>query len=442
MTTQLEQCTSTILDSIAEGVFTVDKDWHITTFNRAAEEIIGISHNEAIGRICRDVFHSSICDAQCALRESIEHNKQITRSIYIINVDGERIPIKISATPLKDIKGNIIGGVETFINLSEIITLRKELYNKYSFSDIISKNKQMQNIFAILPDLAESDSTVLIEGDSGTGKELIALALHNLSRRKDKPCIIVNCAALPDTLLESELFGYKKGAFTDAYQDKLGRFALAEGGTIFLDEIGDVSPALQVHLLRVLQEKTYEPLGSTKSLKADVRIITATNKRLKDLMEQGKFREDLYYRLNVIRLYLPPLKERPEDIPLLIEHFVHKFRDLKGKNIIGISDEALIILMQYDFPGNIRELENIIEYSFILCKSDLIEPQHLPEKFRPYKENNLSISTIKTLAEIEKQAIYNALVRNNWKRMATAKELNIDKGTLRRKILKYNLSIE
>lgn len=426
--------TEIILDSIADGVFTVDCDWKITSFNKSAEEITGVAKEEALGRICRDVFHSNICDGQCVLKQSIKENRPIrNKSIYIVNAKGEQVPITISAAPLKNENGEIIGGVETFRDVSEIIELRKELEKKYHFQDIISKSDAIQKIFRILPDIAISDSTVLICGESGTGKELFAQAIHNLSNRATKPLITVNCGALPDTLLESELFGYKAGAFTDAKRDKPGRFALADGGTIFLDEIGDVSPALQVRLLRVLQEKTYEPLGSTESLKSDVRIIAATNKNLEEMVEKGLFRRDLYYRLNVVSITLPALRERKEDIPLLINHFIDHFNKLKNKKIEGVSDEVLTVLMNYDFPGNIRELENIIEYSFILCHGKTIHINHLPERLTSkFKKESQKITPGMTLAEIEKRAIEQALARNNWKKMATARELNIDRGTLRR----------
>ncbi len=436
-----EDYQNVILDSIADGVFTVDCDWRITLFNQAAEFITGVPRDEALGNTCRDVFHSNFCDSNCVLKQSIQNNKPITnKSIYIINARGEEVPISISAAPLKDSKGKIIGGVETFRDLTEVTELRKELEKKFSFQDIISKSRAMQKIFDILPDIAISDSTVLIQGDSGTGKELFVRAIHQLSQRKKNPLIVVNSGALPDSLLESELFGYKAGAFTDAKKDKPGRFAMAEGGTIFLDEIGDISPALQVRLLRVLQEKTYEPLGATESVKADVRIIAATNKNLEKLVTDGLFREDLYYRVNVVAITLPLLKERKEDIPLLINHFINRFNKLKNKTITGISDEELTILMNYDFPGNIRELENIIEYAFILCRNEIIQMPHLPEQLRAkyIKFSDKSTAGF-TLAAIQKRALEQALIRNNWKRMATARELGIDKGTLRRMIIRLRI---
>jgi len=433
--------TEIILDSVADGVFTVDKEWKITSFNKAAENITGIKRDQAIGCLCQDIFHSNICDGACILRQSIETGKPIVnRSIYIIRPGGDKIPVSISAAPLKDAQGNVVGGVETFRDLTEVTELRKQLHKSYTFQDIISKNAAMQRIFQILPDLAKSHSTVLVLGESGTGKELVARAIHNLSERRAKPMVSVNCGALPDTLLESELFGYKAGAFTDAKKDKPGFFARAEKGTIFLDEIGDISPALQVKLLRVLQERTYEPLGGTSPVKADVRIIAATNRDLELLIREEKFRSDLYYRLNVVQLKLPPLRERKEDIPLLTDCLIQRYNYLKEKEIIGLSPEALSVLMKYDYPGNIRELENIIEYAFIMCKGGLLLPEHLPEKFQNLVPQKMSTGGLGlTLEEAKKQAVMDALKRNNWKHMATCRELGVSKGTLRRMMEKYGI---
>ncbi len=302
----------------------------------------------------------------------------------------------------------------------------------------------MQRIFQIMPEISKSESNVLILGESGTGKELVANAIFNASARNDKPFIVVNCGALPDTLLESELFGYKAGAFTDARKDKIGRFAAAEGGTIFLDEIGDIPHSLQVKLLRVLQQKVYEPLGSNTPIKADVRIIAATNKNLLERVKLGEFRDDLYYRLNVVNIMLPPLRERLEDIPLLLDHFVKKFRAEKQKDIVGVSDEVISLLMKYNYPGNIRELENIIEYGFILCPGGYIQIEHLPETFSEHDKQLDSPPLLAgegmSLEEIEKSAIHHCLLRNKWKKMLTCRELGISKDTLRRKIEKYNLT--
>ncbi|OGL47157.1 MAG: Fis family transcriptional regulator [Candidatus Schekmanbacteria bacterium RBG_13_48_7] len=431
--------TEVILNSIADGVFTVDSNWRVTSFNRAAETITGIPGKEALGKLCREVFRADICETGCILRKTMESgNPIVNQFINIVRADGKKIPISVSTALLKNPDGKVIGAVETFRDLTLVEELRKEITKQHRFEDIISRNHKMQKIFSIIPQLAESDSTVLLEGSSGTGKELFAKAIHNVSHRRNKPFIIVNCGALPDTLLESELFGHKAGAFTDAKWDKPGRFTIAEGGTIFLDEIGDVSPALQVRLLRVLQDKKYEPLGSNQTLKADIRIITATNKQLDSEVTAGRFREDLYYRINVIKITLPDLKERKEDIPLLVEHFIIHFNRLKNKEITGVSDTVMKSFMRHDWPGNIRQLLNCIEHAYILCPRGIIDIRHLPEEFQIKGAASDSINNL-SLRELEKKVIIDALNRNEWKKMTTAKELGIDKNTLRRKILRFNI---
>ncbi|MDQ1238961.1 MAG: hypothetical protein QG577_1146 [Thermodesulfobacteriota bacterium] len=425
-----------ILDSIADGVFTVDDSFVITSFNRAAEKITGVPMGEALGRPCCEVFRAEICEGDCALKQTVRTGKPVVnKAVYIVRSDGRRVPISVSTSMLKNRKGRLVGGVETFRDLSLVDTLRKEVEKSYSFEDIISKNFRMRELFAILPDVAASESTVLVEGESGTGKELMAKAVHKLSGRADGPLIIVNCGAIPDTLLESELFGYKAGAFTDARRDKPGRFTQAHGGTIFLDEIGDITPALQVRLLRFLQDRTFEPLGGTSTIRSNTRVIAATNKNLQALVKSGDFREDLYYRIAVFRISLPPLHERKEDIPLLVEHFVDKLNILKGKDISGISDDALRSLMEYEWPGNIRELENAVEHAFILCHGGLIELRHLPEPLRRLGV----VATIgsgmrETLEEMGVRAIREALARNNGRRTAAARDLGINKTTLWRKL--------
>jgi len=436
-----------ILDSVADGVFTIDTDKNITSFNKAAEKITGVSREgvsreDAIGQKCFDVLHASICQTSCALEKTLKTGKEIIDlPINVLNSKGKTIPVSISTAVLKDKKGKVIGGVETFRDLSSLEELRKEISKQYTFEDIISKDHEIQKIFDVLPDIAESDSTVLIQGASGSGKELFAQAIHNLSHRKDKPYIIVNCGALPDTLLESELFGYVKGAFTDAKKNKPGRFALAEGGTLFLDEVAELSTALQVKLLRVLQQKEYEPLGATRSIKANVRIIAASNKDLSQLLARGTFREDLYYRLNVVKIELTPLSQRREDIPLLADHFIHQFNLKKGKKIIRITDQVLSMFMQYEFPGNVRELENLIEHAFVLCHDSQIKVEHLPKEFvEKFKEEKKSTSkSTDRLKEAEADVIIDVLKRHGGNRSKTAEELGIDKSTLWRKIKKYNI---
>ncbi|MCP4645331.1 MAG: PAS domain-containing protein [bacterium] len=431
-----EQIQNVISDSISDGVFTVDEDWRITTFNRAAAEITGVPSEEAVGKHCCDVFRSSVCEKECALRETLDTGRPvINKAVYIVDARNRRVPISISTGILRDADGKVIGGVETFRDLSLVEELRKELQDKHSFVDIIGRSHAMRQLFDILPQIAESDCAVLIEGESGTGKELVAQAIHELSFRRDNRFVAVNCGALPDTLLESELFGYKAGAFTDARQDKPGRFSLAHGGTLLLDEIGDTSPALQVRLLRALQEGTIEPLGSVESLKVNVRVIAATNKSLATLVHEGALREDLYYRINVVCVRLPALRERREDIPLLIDHFVGKFNRLRGKAIIGVSESAMAALMAHEFPGNVRELENVIEHAFVLCPEGLIDTCHLPSQFQgraqakaPNRWRGM------TLAALENIHITDAMRRHHGNRKAAAGELGINPSTLYRKL--------
>ena len=433
-----------VLNSIADGVFTIDHESRITYMNKAAEQITGFSSKEAIGHFCFDIFRADICQTQCALKKTLQTKKEIINlPATIIKKGGQKIPISISTAVLRDEKGRMIGGVETFRDLSAIEELKKELSRKYTLGDIISKNHQILRIFNILPNIAESDSTVLIQGASGTGKELFAKAIHHLSHRKEKPFIKVNCGALPDTLLESELFGYVKGAFTDAKKDKPGRFALANGGTIFLDEVGDMSPALQVKLLRVLQEKEYEPLGSISPRKTDVRIIAATNKDLSKLVKEGKFRDDLFYRLNVVKIELPPLSQRREDIPLLIDAFIQKFNAKMGKQIMGLTDQALRVLLQYDFPGNVRELENIIEHAFVLCGGSKIDVDCLPKELTIKQDETDSFLSLKEKHPLEKaeaEIVKRTLEKNMGNRVKAAQELGISRATLWRKIKRYGLA--
>ena len=431
----------TVVNNIFDGVFAVDLDYKITFMNKAAERITGYKIEESIGMLCKDVFNTSVCENNCPLRRTIvTRNPIVNIPICMKNKRGERIPISISATLLKNRNGKIIGGVETFRDLGVERQLHKEYEAKYEHENILSRNKEMHEIFEILPTIAKSESTILIEGESGTGKELVAKALHNLSTRKNAPLISINCGALPDSLLESELFGYVAGAFTDAKKDKKGRFALAEKGTLFLDEIGNISQAMQIKLLRVLQEKTFEPLGSSVSFNSDVRIITATNSRLDQLVSEGKFRKDLYYRINVIKITLPPLRDRKEDIPLLVNHFIDQLNRLRQKDISGVSQLALEILMNHDYPGNIRELENIIEHAYVLCKSGIITPRNLPD-YLQVKNAIPAVEVAGTMKEMESLFLIASLKRNNWSRKKTAKEIGVNPSTLYRKIKKLGLKI-
>lgn len=421
-----------VLDCVPDGVFMVDTQWRVTLFNRAAERITGIKRADALGRQCCDVFRASICESACSLKQTMATNRPlVNKVIYIVDARGHRIPISVSTAVLRDARGQAIGGVESFRDLR----LVEELRQQGAFPDLVGRSAAMRQLFDLLPVVAASDSTVLIEGPTGTGKELVARALHQASLRSGHRFVALNCGALPDSLLESELFGYKAGAFTDARKDKPGRFALAEGGTLFLDEIGDISPAMQARLLRVLQEREFEPLGGLEPVRCDVRVLAATNKSLAALVREGRFREDLYYRVNVVRLTLAPLRERREDIPLLVDHFVARLNRLKGKDICGVTDAVLGRLMEYDFPGNVRELENILEHAFVLCPGGLIDLPHLP----PHLRDGPASAPLRppqgiTLAAMQDLLVADALRRHHGNHAAAARELGIHVTTLFRKL--------
>lgn len=445
----LDTFTGAILESISEGVFTVDEDWRITSFNRAAVSITGIPKEHAIGRLCSEVFCSDMCESSCALRKTFKSKKPIiNKTGYIINSAGSKVPISLSTAVLRNKDGEIIGGAETFRDLSEVESLKSELKESYSFGRFITHSPIMSGLIDTAKAVSVSPSTVLITGETGTGKELLARSIHENSLNSSEPFMAINCGALPDTLLESELFGYKKGAFTGAYNNKLGRFSLAGKGTLFLDEIGEISPAMQVRLLRVLQEGTFEPLGSTKTEKSNARIIAATHRDLGEMVANGQFRQDLFYRINVISLEVPPLRDRKEDIPYLMEHFLIKYNQLQNKKIKTIAPEVYSILLDYDWQGNIRELENIVERATVLSTSNEFTKTLLPadllasvdKQKTSDSDMDAQSSGIKSTVELnEKALIIQALQANNYSRTKTAKSLGVHKTTLYRKMIKYSI---
>ena len=431
-----------VLDVVGQGIFTVDREGRITSFNRVAEEITGYSEDEVIGLPCADIFRTEICHEECPLGRAIRSRGRIRgREVEITDRDGRKIPISVDTAPLETRTGRLIGGVEVITDLSPLKGLRRALSDRYRFEDIISKNAEMHRIFSILPLAAESHSTVLITGPSGCGKELVARSIHNHGPRRRRSFVAVNCAALPETLLESELFGYVKGAFTGARTDRPGRIARAEKGTLLIDEVADVPKHLQVKLLRFLQERVYEPLGSTEPIHADVRILAATNRDLPRMVAAGEFREDLYYRLNVLQITLPPLRDRPEDIPLLVRHFIGRFRLETGRPIGGITDDALVALARYAFPGNVRELENIIERAFVICQGEQICLADMPENvFRTTDPRAILPADGGSLEQAGSQAIRAALDRHSGNRTRAAADLGIHRSTLLRKMKRCGLS--
>ena len=427
----------TILESISDGVFTVDGDWRITWFNAAAERITGIPRQEAIGRFCHEVFRSSLCERHCALRETLESGRPVVqRSGYIVNAEGRSIPVTVTTAVLRDQQGKVQGGAELFRDLSELDGLRSELAGRYRMGDMIGRSPAMRRVMELLPAVAESASTVLIRGETGTGKEVAARAIHNLGPRRTGPFVPLNCAALPDTLLEAELFGYRAGAFTGAVKDRPGKVAAAEGGTLFLDEVGDLTAAVQVKLLRLLQDHAYEPLGDHRTRRADVRIIAATHIDLEKAMAEGRFRSDLYYRIHVVPLRMPALRERREDVPLLVEWFVRRFNQIQARHVQGVHPEAMSMLMTYHWPGNVRELENVVERAFVLCREGLIMARHLPGEVRRVGSVDAGPGQpiVQTRRGVEAAAIRACLEKHDWNRGVAARELGIHRSTLFRKM--------
>jgi len=437
-----------ILNSLSEGVCAIGQDGRIHCFNAEAERLTGVAADEALSSPVDVAIPRQCGDVHNLVKAVWESGESVLGvPTQIVNRRGESIPVMVNAAPVQGMDGDQPGIVITFRDNQAIELLRRELRQEFTSGDIVSKDDRIRRMLQILPQVAESDSAVLILGPTGTGKELVARALHEASRRREKPFVAVNCGALPDSLLESELFGYRKGAFTDAKRDKDGRFALAEGGTLFLDEIGDVSLAMQVKLLRVLDQKQYEPLGATGPVEADVRIVAATNRNLAALVEAEDFRADLYFRLNVIEFELPPLAERPGDIPLLVEHFVEVLNAEKGRDIKRVSRAAMTWLLQYHYPGNVRELRNVIERAYVLCQYDEIREDCLPPHLLDPQATGVTAAPHRPAVSLrrlqpgqQRQLITRTLAQHDGHRGRTSEALGIDKSTLWRKMKK--LAIE
>jgi len=434
-----------ILDHLDIGVLTVDRGGYVTLFNSTAESITGFTRGEVIGNSCSKLFGKASSQDLLQFEETITDGRSRSSADGAIKTrQGQFIPMRANYMALKNESGSIVGGLATISDLSLKYQFNSEIKGRYTFYDMVGKDPAIQKIFEIVPVLASSDATILIEGPTGTGKDILAKVIHNVSTRANRPLVKVNCAALPDNLLESEMFGYVKGAFTGAEKDKPGRFQEADGGTIFLDEIGDLPLALQAKLLRVLEDKEFYPLGSRKTTKVDVRIISATNQNLGRLVREKRFREDLFYRLNVMRLELPPLKARGADIPLLISHILKRMSATRDTRVENFTNDAMEVLLNYDYPGNIRELENIIEHALIVCRDKTIERSHLPLALQsgiaaplPVEENR---SFEKEIEFSERTLILDMLRKHNWNKGKTATALSINRTTLWRKMKKYELT--
>ena len=431
-TTLLEQ----VINAIPDAAFVVDAAMRIKAVNQRACDLVGLPRDEVTDARCFEVFDTNLCETGCPLKRAMKGTGPDRGvDVDVLDQDGFEIPTVASAAVLRDADGRMLGGVVILEDLSREREITKKLEGRFTFQDLISQDPKMHELFNLIARVAPTTAPVLIQGESGTGKELVARAIHHLSDRADGPFVALNCGALPDTLLESELFGYKKGAFTDAKRDKPGLFAQADNGTLFLDEIGDLPQSVQVKLLRVLQNGEYIPLGAVRPATSNCRILAATNQDLEDLMQQGRFRQDLFFRLNVISITIPPLRARKRDIPLLAEEFIHRYNNLNAAGVTGLSQAALKVLLDYDFPGNVRELENVIEHACILCGAGQIRVEHLPARIR----RSVPVEGAAALDESEASTIRAALALHHGNREETAQYLGISRSTLWRKMKKYGL---
>lgn len=437
-----ERCRSnleSIFKSVNDAIVTVNNDLNVIEVNQATKNICGITPQEVIGKNFSDI--QTRCHKRClyVLKETLKTNNTIKE--YRVECNHQDRPgqvVLLSSSPLMDRDNRYMGAVLVARDVTRLTGLERELRERHKFHNIIGKSAKMQEIYRLLENLADTETTVLITGESGTGKELVAKALHYEGIRVGNPLISVNCSALTENLLESELFGHIRGAFTGAVKDKTGRFQLAHGGTIFLDEIGSITPRIQLKLLRFLQEREFEKVGDSISIKVDVRVIAATNRDLKKKVRLGEFREDLYYRLNVVEITLPPLRERREDIPILVDHFYNLFRQKFPKDIHSISGEVLTAFMGYSWPGNVRELEHAIEHAFVLCRDRTITIEHLPSQVRKYSKIQYQVSKKNDRNEL--QEILRALTKTDWNKAKAARLLGISRRTIYRKITKHKLT--
>ena len=435
---------SDILDRFPEGVFLVNTRWQVVYFNRMAEEITDFRAEEVVGKFCWDIFRADLCQKDCPMRISMSTGEiLLDREVEITTKHGVKKLILVHTAQLKNSGNIVLGGVETFHHLT-CPELEAEKLETKPFADIVGVSPRMQEIIHSLPVIAASESNVLIQGESGTGKELVARALHLYSPRSKGPFLALNCSAIPDTLLESELFGYERGAFTGAVSSKPGRFELAKGGTLFLDEIGDLKPELQVKLLRVLEEKTFMRVGGIRRIALEARVVAATNVDLKEAMQQGRFRDDLYYRLFTVPIDLPPLREKREDIPILVKYFLEQLNRKFNKRIRGVDPKVMKVLCRHAWPGNVRELQHVLEYCFVFAKGPLITERHLPRLESAWVGRELELplteGSVSPLESLEKKTILMALKITQGSKQEAARMLKISRSKLWRKMRVYKIS--
>lgn len=429
-----------LFEYLPEGVFTIDSRWRITSFNKTAEKITDYTKEEVIGRHCWEIFRSELCRKGCPLSICFETgNLQMDQEVEVTNRLGLTKTLIVNVNILQDQNGAVQGGIETFRPPCKCdYILPRPLP---AFEGIIGESPMMRSLFDILPDVAASNTNVLLCGESGTGKELLAKAIHSRSNRREGPFVAVNCSALAESILESELFGHEKGAFTGADTLKQGRFELARGGTLFLDEIGDLKPQIQVKLLRVLEEREFERVGGTRTIKLDARIISATNQNLENAMREKRFREDLYFRLRTVPFYVPPLRERKEDIPSLVSHFIKILNSRYQKRVRSVDPKVMRIFMNHHWPGNIRELERILEYAFVFVKGPVIFERHLPEIKSTFSlQNREEQSPIPHGNSRDKETILWALSNTGGNRQNAAGLLGISRTSLWRRMKEFGLA--
>jgi PAS domain S-box-containing protein len=435
---------SDILEQFPEGVFLINTRWQVGYFNHMAEEITGYTRDEVMGKFCWDVFQADQCQKNCPMRISMSTGEVLVdQEVEITTKLGLKRLILVNTAQLKKPGNMVLGGVETFHYLTCPEAAAAKIDDR-AFTSIAGVSPRMQEIIHSLPVIAATDSNVLIQGESGTGKELVARAIHQHSPRSKGPFVAVNCSAIPETLIESELFGHERGAFTGAVANKPGRFELAKGGTLFLDEIGDLKPELQVKLLRVLEEKVFMRVGGIRKIPLEARIVAATNVDLQEAMRQGRFRDDLYYRLFTVPIDLPPLREKREDIPILVKCFLEQLNRKFNKKVRGVDPKVMKILCRHAWPGNVRELQHVLEYCFVFAKGPLITERHLPRLESAWAGRELELpladKAMSPLQSLEKKTILLALGMSQGSKQEAARILKISRSKLWRKMRLYHIS--
>jgi sigma-54 dependent transcriptional regulator, acetoin dehydrogenase operon transcriptional activator AcoR len=419
-----------VLDSLKEGIIAHDMNRKIFFFNREAERITGYAREEILHKDCHEAFGTPFCGERCLFRTDASDIQDTAEyPVNILTKDGRIRNAEMSVSSITDEEGKICGVLAFIKDITDLLSIQLKVGESTGYSNIIGQDRQMLMVFQQIRDLAAYDFPVHVSGETGTGKELIAEAIHHASRRDGAPFVPINCGALPEGLIESELFGHVKGAFSGAIRDKKGRFELADGGTVFLDEVADLSKDMQVKLLRFLQTGKFEKVGGEQTISVNVRIISATNSDLKKEVKRKNFREDLYYRLNVIPIHLPPLRDRKTDIPLLVEHYLKKVNIGAGKPAVSISREALALMLDYEWPGNVRQLQNVLQYAIVKSKGRMITPEHMPPELGIFEKREIRRGPARKL---DRESVRTALEKTGHNKAKAARRLGVGRATLYR----------